>query len=163
MGLCQAFRAKGDPAVPLQASEEGREGEDSDAELPPEQLLPGMQHLSVAFRETMYTGGDECEGPQGKIERQAQVRPVVLPVHSTCCARARLADMMSHRMCSLTDDLTPYEGHRDFSDHWEEALWPQDYGFRLYSLPVVVPSTHMQRIWVCCRCGWHAHRTRTPT
>ena len=43
-------------------------------DLPPEQLLPGMQDLSVAFQERVYTGGDACEGPQGKEQRQAQVK-----------------------------------------------------------------------------------------
>ena len=78
-------------AMLLQASQEGREGEDSDAELPPEQLLPGMQHLSVAFRETVYTGGDKCEGPHGEIERQGQGRRPVWPVHIARRSRRRIA------------------------------------------------------------------------
>ena len=60
--------------MPCQAPQEAKEGVQGDAELPPEQLLPGMQHLSVTFEETVYRGGDECEGPQGRAERQVQVK-----------------------------------------------------------------------------------------
>ena len=69
-----------------QASLEGTEGADEDGDLPPEQLLPGMQHLSVAFRETVYNGGDECEGPEGTKERQVQAR---CPASHACRAHTR--------------------------------------------------------------------------
>ena len=127
----------------LQASQEGQEGEDGDAELPPEQLLPGMQHLSVAYREALYTGGDECEGPQGKIQRQVQVSFPLLPVHSTCCSRVRLGDVMLHRMSTLVPGLMSREGHRGFSDHWDGPLasGTLDVGLRRATYPTRVVSS----------------------
>ena len=54
----------------VQLLKEGREGAEK---LPQEQLLPGMQDVSVPFKETEYRGGDECEGSQRKAGRQALV------------------------------------------------------------------------------------------